>query len=215
MLHQILLLGSLSLCFLLLFAFAEFAHHRLRWPVEWTRKTVHAGTGLLTLLFPVLLENGWQVLLLCGGFLVVLVVSRRFGWLPSIHAVARPTSGGWLYPVAVCGCFVLAQYLSDWRFFYLSILVLALADPVAALVGKRFPWQHYVTFGHRKTLSGSLGFLTVSGLVVLLTPVLFALSGLGGVVVLRVAVLSMLAEAVSHRGTDNLTIPGAVVLGLL
>ena len=215
MTDQLLILGGLSACFLLLFALAELAFHRLRWPVEWTRKLVHAGTGFLTLLFPVFLESHWQALFLCGSFLGILLLTIRFSWLPSIHAVTRRTSGSWLYPITVYGCFALALHLADWRFFYLPILVLALADPVAALVGKRFPWQRYVTFGHGKTLSGSLGFLTVSGLVTLLVPTVFAFSGLAWMVVLRVAVFSMLAEAVSHRGVDNLTVPGAVVLALL
>ena len=44
----------------LLFAIAEAGYHFLKIKPEWTRKFVHLGTGLLALLFPVMLKSQWS-----------------------------------------------------------------------------------------------------------------------------------------------------------
>src|SRR6478672_6779098 len=50
--NQLLTTLMLAGAFLLLFAAAEAMFHLLRIRAELTRKTVHFGTGILTLLFP-------------------------------------------------------------------------------------------------------------------------------------------------------------------
>ena len=73
-----LILLILSSAFLGLFALAELLFHVAKMRAEYTRKLVHAGTGLLTLLFPVYLDHVWQVLVICASFLLLLVLSMRF-----------------------------------------------------------------------------------------------------------------------------------------
>ncbi|MBI3239032.1 MAG: phosphatidate cytidylyltransferase, partial [Flavobacteriia bacterium] len=52
----------LSVSFLALFGIAELLYHFAHVKVELTRKLVHLGTGVLTLLFPLMLSNHWFVL---------------------------------------------------------------------------------------------------------------------------------------------------------
>jgi phytol kinase len=79
--------AMLAGAFLALFGLAELLYHYLNVKAELTRKLVHAGTGLLTLLFPVMLNNHWLVLLLCSAFAVILLLSLRFNLLRSINAM--------------------------------------------------------------------------------------------------------------------------------
>lgn len=209
--------GILSLAFLCLFAIAEWLYHKRKVEAELTRKLVHTVTGLLTLLFPPLLTSHWYVLLLCGSFLILLVASMKLNMLKSVNAVERITNGSLMYPVIVYGGFLVYHHFDQYVFYYLPILVLAICDPVASLVGRRFPIGKYRVFGQSKTLAGSFGFFAsalVIGVFLLIGVedygVLFALA-----VATSVGVGAALVEAVTYKGYDNLTIPLAVHLILI
>lgn len=208
--------GILAAAFLTLFSVAELLYHRFKVQAEITRKIVHVFTGILTLLFPPMIGNHWLVLALCGSFLLILLASWPLKLLPSINAVERKTKGSILYPIIVYGCFLIYQHYDNMAFYYVPILTLALCDPIAALIGKSFPYGRYTSFGHQKTLSGSLGFcfsawiLSVGLFVglegIALVPALLV----GGII----AITTTIAEALSHGGYDNLTIP-ATATGVL
>lgn len=205
----------LACCFLALFALAEGLYHFGKVKAEWTRKLVHIGTGLLTLLFPVVLVSHWQVLFLCASFLMILLASLKFGWLPSINAIDRFSYGSILFPIIVYLLFLVFQMAGKGLIvFYLPILVLAICDPVAALVGKRFPLGRYRVLGCGKSLAGSLAFWATALLVTAIT--VFALNHApsGTELVLLVPVIATVAEALGVKGMDNFTIPASVVLTL-
>ena len=75
----------LATAFLALFAISEFIYRTFKVEAEYTRKFVHMGTGILSLLFPVLLNSHWEVLILCTTFSVILMASFKlsifFAWL--------------------------------------------------------------------------------------------------------------------------------------
>ncbi|WP_221393042.1 hypothetical protein [Dyadobacter sp. NIV53] len=170
MLQEIVLPLLLASCFLILFGFAEFLYHRKKVKAEWTRKIVHIGTGILTLTFPVLLHSHWQVLFLCGSFLIILLISLRYNMLPSINNIGRFSYGSILYPVVVYGTYLIYTHVEKGLImYYLPILILAICDPVAALTGKHYPFGSYRIGGNNKTLSGSLSFFIVCILITLTT----------------------------------------------
>jgi phytol kinase len=207
----------LSVGFLTLFASAEFLYHKLKVQAEYTRKYVHVATGLITLLFPVLVESHWFILIICGSFLFILIGSLKFGLLPSINAVQRTTRGSILYPFVVYGCFLLFQEKGTLVYYYLPILILAICDPIAALGGRKFNYKRYQLLGQTKTIGGSVSFL-LAAFVVSTTYLLFTSELTMSQVVygsLLIGSLSTIAEAVSFNGYDNLTIPASVVLALL
>jgi len=209
----------LSAAFLALFGTAEFLYHVLKVKAEISRKFVHLFTGVLTLLFPLFLQNHWSVLILCVSFAVILLLSLRFGFLPSINAIDRPSLGSLLYPLAVYLAFLFYVYNYHQQvYFYLPILTLAVCDPMAALLGKRFPYGKFkVGCGH-KTILGCTAFLLTS---IVLT--LFLLMNSESIAFNRenflltsvlVAISSTIAEAFSGKGWDNLTIP-LTVMGVM
>jgi len=212
--HMIILAGA----FLVLFIVAEILYHRLHVKAEITRKIVHIGTGLLTLLFPVLLSSHWWVLLLCGSFFLLLVLSMRYHLLKSIHAIDRRSVGSLVYPVIVYGCFLAWEKIEKpiqpgYSFFYVPILVMALADPAAALTGKSWPKGVFKIGNERKSLSGSSAFFIVA-LIVACCFFYFS-SGYSFersfTDAILIALISAVVEAVSRNGFDNLTIPVSVL----
>jgi phytol kinase len=210
----------LTLCFLLLFAMGEFLYHRKKVKAEITRKIIHMGTGLLTLLFPLLLQNHWQVLLLCGSFLILLLASVQFKLLPSINGIARVSHGSILYPVAVYGTYLAYQYAHNGLiFFYLPMLILAICDPLAAFAGKRFPYGPYKLGESKKTLAGTAAFFVATCAVTLACFQLIQVNFMNVEsilsTVLLIAITTSAVEAISAYGFDNISIPAVVLLNLV
>ncbi len=215
MIDDLLPITWLAACFLGLFGLSELIHRTTSAKVEHTRKLVHFGTGVLTLLFPVFLTSSWSVLILCASFAVILLFSLKYKFLPSINAIDRESHGSILYPLAVYSCFLLYQYHHhDLMFFYAPILVLAISDPLAALFGKRWPKGKFTIGKDTKTLVGCTAFLLSAFAILLGLCYLFnhKISFLDGYELVLVALGATLTEAVSGKGSDNLTIPLSVVL---
>lgn len=205
----------LSALFLGLFGTAEFLYHYFKIQVEYTRKLVHIGTGLLTMLFPVLLDSHWYVLFLCSSFAAILLLSLNFNLLKSINAIDRDSVGSILYPVAVYFCFLFFEmYQKQVYWFYLPILTMALADPAAALVGKHFPIGRYKLGEGTKTMSGSIAFAIVAfGICFAFTVSIFSMQH-SILLCFVAAIVTSFTEAISKRGWDNLLIPLASLLVL-
>lgn len=202
---------------LLLIASAELWR---RWgtpAVESTRKLVHFGTGAVCLAFPVLFSSHLAVLAMAASFVGLMWGTRRLGVLPSIHAVDRSTEGGIYYPIAVWITFAIAQASQRMEFYAAAILVLAIGDAVAALVGKRYGEHRFQVEEGRRSFEGSV-VLFVAAFVILYATLNLA-SDFGRVEAilasLYVALLVTLVEGISLSGTDNLWIPVATIAVLL
>lgn len=205
-------------CYLVLFALGELLYHVCKVKVEITRKFVHIGTGLLALLFPLMLDDHWWVLLLCASFAMILICSLRFGLLKSINAIDRKSIGSLAYPVAVYGCYLTYSYHHhQYIFYYLPVMVLAISDPLAALSGKKWPLGPYRIAGANKTWMGSVVFFVSAFLITLIIWRYLYISDMDTAKVLSfvfIALLACIAEAVSRDGYDNVTIPFAVIVSM-
>ena len=213
----------LSGSFLALFLIAELLYRFAHVRAEYTRKLVHACTGLLTLLFPLFLVEIWQVLVLCGSFLALLLLSLRTGWLPSINAVERKTAGSWLYPVIVSLCFIFYRNMSGvdqplfgpLYYFYTPLLLLAFCDPVAALAGGYWRKRHPET-APGKTFAGSFSFFGLAAIICIASSATFTRhllpSGYFVATGIAIAYATTLVERFSDGGWDNFTIPAAAML---
>ena len=214
----------LGAAFLALFASAELLYHYAKLKAEVTRKVVHIGTGLLTMLFPIMLDNHWLVLLLCASFALILLTSLKFKLLPSINAIDRKSHGSISYPIAVYLCYLVFSFFEEsdtfskpYFWFYIPILTMAICDPMAALIGKNFPWGRYRIGKDGKTLSGSFAFFLSS---CLLSYILLSTLNTHGDVTnilaasIYIGVATAITEAISVKGLDNITIPFVAVLML-
>lgn len=177
---------------------------------EWTRKLVHTGGGLACLFMPFLLRSPWTVLALAVGFGGLLAAGGKFGFLRCTHSVERKGKGSEFYPLAV---FLVFWLCHDRPALYLSsILTLAVADALAALIGSQYGVIRYELDQEWKSLEGSLTFLVVTFLVVHLPTLLMTDVPRVNCVLAAtlVALLVTLIEALSPWGTDNLFVPFAV-----
>lgn len=218
---QIVLTVLFLVVFLLLLWFVELLYKRFKSPGELTRKLAHFTATLSTISFPYLFTDHWYVLALAIIFFILLFFSRKSRHLRSIHDIKRMSTGSYLLPVAIYVTFLIAHQLDNRFLFILAMMILAVSDPVAGLLGMKINGYNHeiVLFGKRmgKTWVGSFAFFISAFLLSLFafyyhhqqfdlqSTMLSAL----------VALVAGLAELLSPKGTDNLFIPLSVLCLLI
>jgi phytol kinase len=185
---------------------------------EIPRKIVHVLMGLLTLSFPWLFSQRWPVVVLGVTATGVMIALRTVGPLRRgvgnvLLAVNRESLGEVCFPISV----TIVWWLSFGRdplLFVIPVLLLSVADTVAALVGLRYGRRPYSTTEAPKTVEGSVAFFVVAFASVLL-PLLFWSTvppANSLLIATLLGLLVMIFEAIAWRGLDNLFIPlGAYV----
>lgn len=203
------LMLAVIIAILLVFTIAEMLHKYPRTNIETTRKFVHISAGLVTLSFPYLFPSHFPVLILSSGFLVFLLLSRRYHFLNSVNGIRRKSFGSLAYPVIIYICFLAYLQTGHLLSYYLPLLVFIISDPLAAFFGIRTKWLPYRPGKDSKTVAGSLAFLVSS---FILTGCLLAFRHeltITSVLLysLLLAVVATLTEAASPWGLDNLLVP--------
>ncbi len=190
-------------------------------PTNWKRSAVHATNGLVSLacleFFMSRPAIQWLTIALLT-WVVVAETTRRY--IPAVNAalmrffapIAHPheshrmNSASW-YGIAL---FILA-FTSSTMACSLAVIVLGIADPAAAIIGRRYG---SIKLRAGRSLEGSLTFVLVGFVVSLaVLATLYAHLPVGAAVVIALAasVSGAVAEVFSSRWLDdNLTIPVVV-----
>ncbi|HEU0014833.1 MAG TPA: hypothetical protein VFQ45_14195 [Longimicrobium sp.] len=196
-----------SALLLLLFGAAEVWRRWGNPPVEWTRKLVHFGGGVVAGAFPWLFRWHWTVLALGIAFGLIIWGTRRLGLLSSVHGVERRSQGGIYYPIAIYLLFLLGA--GQPVFYLVSLLVLMVADTLAALLGSEYGRRIYSVESDRRSLEGSAAFLLTTFLAVHLPQLLLTQTGRAESVLIaaQIAIVVTILEGISLEGSDNLVVP--------
>lgn len=222
--NESLVLTLMCASFVILLFVIEVIYKRGRLNSEVSRKVIHIGVGLICIIPSVEYQNHWFVLFSSLGFILFLYLSKRFGWLPSLHGIQRRSIGAFLFPVSIYLCFLL-YYLYDKEYlFYLPLILLTLCDPLASFAGMSWKKKNGTRGSlrpseHSKTFVGALVFFLSALFISLVFLRGEELSGHHATwLALIIASVSTLAELLAYRGWDNLSITassaGALVLYL-
>lgn len=201
----------------LLLIFNELNYRRLQVPGEFTRKFAHFTATLAVVPFPYIFSSHWYVLILASLFFLVLLISKQVKQLKSIHDIKRKSMGSYLLPLSIYLTFMISNLSHNKFIFILPMLILAICDPMAAILGTNIENCNgkISVFGHKleKTWLGSGGFLVTAFIISILAYYfhynVFDFKAFW--LALVVAVTGTLAELISWRGSDNLTIPLSIV----
>ena len=200
---------------LVLLALAALALRR-RWPEqrEWSRKLVHIGTGaVLPLAWACGIER-WLAVPAAALVTLAALVNHRLRLLPAIEDVGRPSYGTVAYGAAITVLLVLYWPTSP-QVVTAAVLVMALGDGLAGLVGARFASPRWQVWGQTKSLLGTVTMVVVSLLVLALMVPISAALGLPApdlAILPWLALVAAALEQVALLGLDNLTVPLGVAL---
>lgn len=193
-------------------------------PTNYYRNAFHISSGVTVLLIVQILLTPLMMIVVAGSFSVWAwtveylrryrpglneVLMRMFGKMAHPHEAYRVNSATW-YATAL----LVLALLTDKLTASMGVIVLALGDPMAAIIGRRFGRIRLVA---GRSLEGTLAFATAGTLGALTTLVVFYpelhLSAAASIAASG-AVAGALAELFSRRVDDNFTIPLATALGV-
>lgn len=209
-----------SFGFLLIFIANEFIYKRFNIESEYTRKSVHVLSGLLTLFLPLAFQNHFPVLILSIEFLLLLIISIKFNFFKCINNVSRKTFGSFLFPVSIYITFFFSIKYSDKALFYIPILILSLSDPLAAIAGKlskKNKNKKEDKISDNKTFTGSFSFFISSFFISFFIIYIFYKINLTEIIILSliISLSSTFIEKISKKGLDNISVPVIVLIILI
>lgn len=200
--------------------FAELTSRRFQVRKAYLRKFVHVLTGTLLLLTPHFFKN-WPFLFLAAvAFAVLNFCAINAQKLSSFNTSDKRSWGTVYYPVAFAVLLVFSWGRDLW-ILRVSLSLMVFADAAAGVAG--LAWRKATPLrlpGDQKSLQGSFVMFLSSFLIVLLSSLA---AGRGGNLApgqllsqaLVVALIATSAEALSWRGSDNLSVPLLTALALL
>ena len=204
----------LTVAIFILITLAEVLQSTLKYRSEVTRKAVHLFTGLLIFFTPYLFQSAIPPILIAVFFSSFNFICIRFGYFQSIHGSTQKSYGTVYYPLAFL--ILILLFWPTYSFIIqISFLILAISDSLAAIVGQHFNHPKAYSFTKEiKSLEGSIAFacssflLLVFSLYFLPAPLLQMISLTKIIIIALVgSVFTTFMEALSWRGSDNLTIP--------
>lgn len=193
----------------ILFVIVEATSRRYSWlSGDASRKFVHIVAGLMAAFLPNVLTFP-EITALGLFFIGFMAVSKKTHLFPSIHGVKRMTLGEVYYPLSIA--------LTAWLFpvpttYTYAILVLAISDGFAAVVGTQTGKHPFTLVKSKKSFEGSATFLLTCFVITVVTTVGSMPLATTFVVSLAIALLLAFVEATLGGGLDNLVLPLAAAL---
>ena len=175
---------------------------------ELSRKIVHIGTGAVVPMAWFFEIPFGVALPVAAVITVVTTINHQWRFIPAVEDVDRNSYGTIAYGIATTTLLLLfwptrADAVSA------GVLVMALGDGLAGLIGRNVASPKWVLFGQTKSSVGTMTMAVVSGLV------LIGLARWSGADLSLPAALGMVAmatglEQLSWSGLDNLSVPLSV-----
>jgi phytol kinase len=187
---------------------------RRSWPEqrEWSRKVVHIGTG------PVVLIAWWLgidrlVAVPAAALVTVLTaLNHRYRLLPAVEDVGRHSYGTIAYGAAITSLLLLFWPQKPLA-VVAGVLVMAIGDGLAGLIGPLVASPRWQLLGQTKSLAGTLAMACASlGVLALLRPLAGADLAPPAAALLLMAAAATSLEQLSRYGLDNLSVPLATGL---
>ena len=179
---------------------------------EHVRKLFHACGGLFGLPLPWIFDSLVPVLLLgvliTAGFITMRFVGRLRGGVGQVlFAVKRESIGELCYIASMVLLFWFSR--GDKLLYTVPLLMLALADTAAALVGEEYGKLQIHASGGPKSVEGAIAFFFTAFFCVHVPVLLWGGTGRAEslLIAVNLSIMVMLAEAAAWWGLDNFIVP--------
>ena len=207
--QQLLGVAAVATWLALLAAAARLVRQRWNGQREWSRKLIHIGTGAVV---PIAWALGIHRLIAipaAGVITLMAALNHRFRLLPAVEDVGRHSYGTIAYGASIT-LLLLLYWPQAPAPVAAGVLVMAVGDGLAGLLGPLISSPSWQIWGQRKSVAGTSVMAAGSLLVLLMLSQVCGATGLpqpgaGGLVVITAA--AVLLEQAAVLGIDNLTVP--------
>ena len=146
---------------------SNYAHRKGLFSSEENRRLMHATVGLIMSFSTIIFSSKFFPSFLAITFVFFNIIAFKSKLLSGIHSQKRKSYGTIYFPLS----YLIVSYLF-WeknQFVILSLLILAISDPIAAQIGskKGSIWKFRVWYDY-KTISGTIAFFTSSILILII-----------------------------------------------
>ena len=181
-----------------------------------TRRWVHCLVGITAASSPFIFESQIQPITLSIIFTGLNWLTLKQDLFQGIHSQSRQSYGTVYFPLGFG--FMVLFFWSYSEFFILSLLVLAISDPLAAQVGQSTTRPAFFKiWDDEKTIQGTIAFFFSAFMIIYMgAQILMDASNnyLFGLALFS-AMGATLAEITSSKGTDNISIPIISILFMI
>ena len=187
---------------------SNYSHRKGLFSPDENRRLMHATIGLIMSFSTIIFSSKFFPSILAITFIFFNIIAFKSKVLSGIHSQKRKSYGTIYFPLS----YLIVSYLF-WEkneFVILSLLILAISDPIAAQIGskKNSIWKFKVWHDY-KTINGTIAFFTSSILILIIGNIFILEYKLIDSIsfILITAIFATISEITSKEGTDNLSIP--------
>ena len=176
---------------------------------EASRKFIHILLANWWLIIMAFCDNIIPALIPPIAFVIINFISYKSNVIKVMERNEEDKDGlGTVYyAISLIPLVILSFGLTDNRLIGLiGLFIMAYGDGFASLVGKSVESKSYTIFGTKKTIAGSLA-MFVTAFIISLAVFAYVNSGLYILKALIIAIVATILEAISAKGTDNITVP--------
>ena len=198
----------------IILALGEGLRRGLHLSVDFTRKFVHIGVGMIAFLIVAMFKS-WQFAIIPPlVFIGVNYVSYRRQIFAGMETGEKGELGSVYFPISFV---VLIPLLwSRPALLVASLMTLTWGDSFAAIIGRQFGRHKFTVVNETRSMEGTGVMFAFSFLAVFITLTIFAFPfGTSVLLALVTALVAALVEALSPFGIDNLTVPFASAIVLV
>jgi phytol kinase len=180
---------------------------RQRWPErrEWSRKVAHIGSGPVVLIAWGLGIDRWLAIAAAALVTGLAVLNHRTRVLPAIEDVDRASFGTVAYGASIT--LLLLWWPDQAAAAAAGVLVMALGDGLAGLLGPQIVSPSWRVLGERRSLVGTAAMALASLAALAMVAGLAPQAAPAPAALVLIALAATALEQVAWLGIDNLSVP--------
>ena len=198
---------------IMLIILSEFFFNKKTTTSNFNRKLIHILVGCFASFSPLFFSSHLPSIALALIFIFIDTINVKYQLWKGIESINKLSMGTIFFPFSY-----LIFSLFFWNyteFFILSFLILSIADPVASIIGENIKEPKvYRVWLDKKSIEGSITFFSASFLVVYFGSSLLLPYSFSYILCFSffIASFATIAELISARGSDNISIPVTSIL---
>lgn len=174
------------------------------------RKFLHIMTGNIAFLLPVFQTREIMAFLAAGPFIILTFLMSPYTPIKSIKGKTSAAGHGMGLVYYAISWTILAYVFFDYKIVIaIGILAMSYGDGFASLIGFRYGKKKYDIYNYQKSYIGSFSMFVFSFITFIVALLFydFTISIKVVIILVIIALSSMVAETITPKGLDNLSVP--------